>query len=164
VTGHTTKLPRTIRLDASDPAIFERAAEPGEWAVSGSFMFINWDLESLTGKRRQAFANGLLGTTSFGWSTLVVVAEANEGEVSGMTMALAAYFLAELGAPDLDAAMEVAREEVGFAASLCDHPVNTLLAVSREEADGAIREGFRVIQPKSEKLHAPVWTIVEDDD
>src|SRR5674476_552873 len=33
------KLPRTIRLDPSDTFVFERAANPGEWAVSGTFMF-----------------------------------------------------------------------------------------------------------------------------
>ncbi|MEY3552369.1 MAG: hypothetical protein RL735_717, partial [Pseudomonadota bacterium] len=30
------KLPRTLRLDPSDTFVFARAAEPGEWAVSGS--------------------------------------------------------------------------------------------------------------------------------
>ena len=34
------KLLRTIRLDPSDTFVFERAAEPGEWAVSGAFMAI----------------------------------------------------------------------------------------------------------------------------
>ena len=33
------KLLRTIRADASDTFVFERAAEPGEWAVSGAFAF-----------------------------------------------------------------------------------------------------------------------------
>jgi hypothetical protein len=33
------KLPRTIRLDPSDIFVFERAADPGEWAVSGDFVF-----------------------------------------------------------------------------------------------------------------------------
>ena len=35
------KFPRTIRLDPSDTFVFERAAEPGEWAVSGAFVFWN---------------------------------------------------------------------------------------------------------------------------
>ncbi len=30
---------RTIRLDASDTFVFDGAAEPGEWAVSGAFVF-----------------------------------------------------------------------------------------------------------------------------
>jgi len=45
------KLLRTIRLDPSDTFVFERAAEPGEWAVSGSFMFAEADPEALEGKR-----------------------------------------------------------------------------------------------------------------
>ena len=35
------KLLRTIRLDPSDTFVFEKAAEPGEWAVSGAFVFWN---------------------------------------------------------------------------------------------------------------------------
>ena len=35
------KLLRTIRLDVSDTFVFEKAADPGEWAVSGAFAF--WD-------------------------------------------------------------------------------------------------------------------------
>ena len=37
------KLLRTIRLDPSDTFVFDRAAEPGEWAVSGAFMFGHTD-------------------------------------------------------------------------------------------------------------------------
>ncbi len=46
------KLLRTIRLDPSDTFVFERAAEPGEWAVSGAFMFGDADPDMLTGKAR----------------------------------------------------------------------------------------------------------------
>ena len=38
---------RTIRLDPSDTFVFERAAEPGEWAVSGAFMFADADPDAL---------------------------------------------------------------------------------------------------------------------
>ena len=41
------KLIRTIRLDASDTFAFARAAEPGEWAVSGAFVFWNADVDKL---------------------------------------------------------------------------------------------------------------------
>jgi hypothetical protein len=34
-----TRLPRTIQLDPSDKVIFSHAAQPGEWAVVGSFLF-----------------------------------------------------------------------------------------------------------------------------
>ena len=45
-----TKLPRTIRLDPSDTFIFERAAEPAEWAVSGSFALLDREPSMLTRK------------------------------------------------------------------------------------------------------------------
>ena len=148
------KLPRTIRLDASDTAVFERAAEPGEWAVAGGFAFIDADLEKLEGKRRQAFANGFLGTDSFGWSTFVVVATADDAAVEAVVARLARLFVEAHGAPSLEAAVPVARQEVDFMADLCRaHPVNTLLAIERvSDADGGIRERFRVIDRGSGAL------------
>ena len=55
------KLLRTIRLDPSDTFVFEQAAEPGEWAVSGAFAFWNSDPGTLEGKARTAFRSGFLG-------------------------------------------------------------------------------------------------------
>src|SRR3954447_16242304 len=74
------KLPRTIRLDPSDTFVFEHAAEPGEWAVTGSFLFFDSVIPELVGKARAAFRAGFLGVRSFGFSTLVVVSDASEGE------------------------------------------------------------------------------------
>ena len=77
--GNGMKLLRTIRLDPSDTFVFERAADPGEWAVSGAFMFADADPETLDGKPRAAFRSGFLGVPSFGWSTLVQIVEASRG-------------------------------------------------------------------------------------
>src|SRR5262245_65068190 len=74
------KLLRTIRLDPSDTFVFERAAEPGEWAVSGAFAFAQLDIGKLEGKQRAAFRSGFLGIESLGWSTLVQVVEASEDD------------------------------------------------------------------------------------
>ena len=63
------KLPRTLRLDPSDTVVFAHAADAGEWAVSGSFMFFDCDLEALSPKERAALRAGFLGLSSFGWST-----------------------------------------------------------------------------------------------
>ena len=41
---------RCLRLDSSDLYALPRAAEPGEWAVAGSFAFAGRDLEALAGK------------------------------------------------------------------------------------------------------------------
>src|SRR5262249_15189795 len=55
------KLLKTIRFDASDERVFDLAAAPDEWAVSGALAFAGAAPNSLTGKSRQAFANGFLG-------------------------------------------------------------------------------------------------------
>jgi len=159
------RLPRTIRLDPSDAFVFATAAEPGEWAVSGAFRFWDCDPSALAGKERQAFRSGLLGIESFGWSTLAVVSEASENEYAEATERLAEQLVARMNAPSLDAARAAASEEIAFAASLCDHPVNTVLAVHRSaEADG-VRERFRTLT-KRDDLHssARAFDIVPTDD
>jgi hypothetical protein len=139
----TLRLPRTIQLDASDRSVFDHAAEPGEWAVTGSFAFL--DGEELTGKRRTAFQHGFLGTGSFGWSTLVMVADASPAVVQSVTDALAQYFVEQHGAPSLAAAQEVAAREVAFAASLCEHPVGTLLTIFRQHGPDGVVEQFATV-------------------
>ncbi|MGE9007611.1 DUF6505 family protein [Leptospira interrogans] len=153
------KLPRTIRLDPSDTFVFERAAEPGEWAVSGAFVFWNQDSADLAQKQRVALRSGFLGVESLGWSTLAIVTEATEAERQAAVDRLAAQLLEKFGAPDLKAARGAAEEEVAFAASLCDHPAQTLLAVQRSIEDGEIRERFRTLKPReaagdADRLHA----------
>jgi hypothetical protein len=153
------KLPRTIRLDPSDNFVFEQAAEPGEWAVSGAFVFWNQDPAAMTQKQRVALRSGFLGIGSLGWSTLSIVTEATEAERDAVVERLAAQLLAKFGAPDRDAARAAAEEEVAFAASLCDHPAQTLLAVQRSIENGEIRERFRTLKPReatvdSDSLHA----------
>jgi hypothetical protein len=153
------KLPRTIRLDPSDTFVFERAAEPGEWAVSGAFVFWNQDSADLAQKQRVALRSGFLGIESLGWSTLAIVTEATEAERQAAVDRLASQLLEKFGAPDLKAARGAAEEEVAFAASLCDHPAQTLLAVQRSIEDGEIRERFRTLKPReaagdADRLHA----------
>lgn len=159
------KLPRAIRLDPSDTFVFEKAAEPGEWMISGAFLFDVEGVEHLTPKGRTAFRGGLLGIDSFGWSTLAVVSEANTDEWRDAIQRLAHRFLA-LGAPDAAAAQTAAEEELEFAASLCHHPLQTLIAVHRAVEDGEIRERFRTLTPRSDRpLHAPLaFQIFETDD
>jgi len=149
------KLARTIRLDTSDTNVFSQPAEMDEWAVSGAFEFSNWTEADLTGKERQAFANGWLGVETFGRATFVAVIDATEAEVEAVAQALAAHFVAHYGAPDVAAALPVAREEVGFMASLCDeHETNTLLAVERTLTDTGVKEAFRAIKPKGVSIEA----------
>jgi len=141
------KLLRTIRLDPSDTFIFERAAEPGEWAVSGAFAFAQLDPAGLDGKRRAAFRSGFLGIESLGWSTLVQVVEASAADRAAAVERLAAQLVARFGAPSLDIARPAAEEEIAFAAALSDHPKGMLAAVSRSFDNGEIRERFRTLTP-----------------
>jgi hypothetical protein len=162
------KLPRTIRLDPSDTFVFERAAAPGEWAVSGAFVFWDSDPATLGQKQRVALRSGFLGIESHGWSTLAVVTEASEAERQGVVEQLAAQLFAKFGAPDKEAARAAAEEEVAFAASLCDHPPQTLLAVARSVENGEIRERFRTLKPRASEpggdglhTHARAFTFHE---
>ncbi len=142
------KLLRTIRLDPSDTFIFERAAEPGEWAVSGAFVFADDDPAELAGKARAAFRGGFLGVGSLGWSTLVQIVEASADERTAMVDTLAQRLLEHFGAPDLAAARTAAEEEIEFSSTLCNHPHDTLIAVHRSHEGGEIRETFRTLRPK----------------
>lgn len=156
------KLLRAIRFDESDTRVFPAAAASGEWAVPGTFVFADADPETLSRRERQAFANGFLGLESFGWSTLVSIATIDAEEYEAVVAALARHLQQAYGAPDYAAAHAAAREEVDYAVSLCEHPINTLLSLSRFIEGDAIREQFRVVQPPGEKPHAKIWEIVPD--
>ncbi|HXW24511.1 MAG TPA: DUF6505 family protein [Xanthobacteraceae bacterium] len=160
------KLLRTIRLDPSDTFVFERAAEPGEWAVPGGFAFFDADPATLDGKARVAFRSGFLGVASLGFSTLVQIVEASEADRAAAIETLAAQLVARFGAPDLAAARRAATEEFDFAASLTDHPPDTLVAMHRVQADGAIRETFRTLKPRGgpKPLRAFAFLEVEGDE
>jgi Family of unknown function (DUF6505) len=160
------KLLKTIRFDASDARVYELAAAPEEWAVSGAFAFAGLAPEAVVGKARQAFANGFLGVSSFGRSTFATVAEATPADLEGIEGALAHHFVAEHGAPGLEAALPAAKEEARFVLDLCrDAPINTVFTVRRtRDALGRIKEEFRTIRPPTgEPLHAKIWTVVDDE-
>lgn len=146
-----TRLPRTIRLDPSDTVVFAHAAQPGEWAVPGTFLFWGRAPDGLSRKEAIAFRSGFLGVDSFGHSTLVAVQEARPDERAAVVEALARQLMDRLGAPSMGAALPAAEEEVALAESLCrDHALNTLIALHRRHEDGMIREQFRTLRPRDE--------------
>jgi len=155
-----TKLPRALQLDPSDRFVFERAATPGEWAVSGGFVFNCADPAGLSHKARVALRSGFLGVSSLGWSTLVEVAE---GDAELVSQSLAAQLQARFGAPSFDVALQAAREEVAFAASLCDLPPGTVIAVQRTMTDDGLTERFRTLSPRADRAR-PVFALVETDE
>ncbi len=141
--------------------MFEKAAEPGEWAVSGAFVFWNRDAALLEGKARSAFRSGFLGVSTLGWSTLVQIVEASADDRLGAIDTLAKQLVRKFGAPTINDAVVAAEEEITFAESLCTQPQDTLVAVHRTFEDGAVRESFRTLRPRSGPKPARAFSFLE---
>jgi hypothetical protein len=147
------KFARTIHFDESDQNIFARPADSGEWAIPGGFEFSNWTEADLTGKARQAFANGWLSLESFGRATLVAVAKIEQAELDALAQRLAEHFVTLYGAPDAAAALPIAREEIAYMQELCeDHAPNVLLVVQRDLTSAGVKESFRAITPAEAEI------------
>lgn len=146
--GDRMKFLRVVRLDDSDSHAYAQAAQDGELAVTGTlvFSFADEDPETLTGKPRQAFKNGFLGLDSFGWATVVSIVEITDAEYQGAIDALARYLVSTFGAPSVDEALPFARQEVEYAAHLCEHEPGTLLALERHADDEGIHETLKRVQ------------------
>ena len=143
-----------MRLDQSDSHIFAEAAEAGEWAVPGTFAFLELEPEKAARKDWLAFTSSWLGCTTFGRCSLVEVAEIQEAEFFALVERLARHFVERYGAPSLAAALPAAREEAELAASLArEHKTGTLLPLRELDEAGSIRE-HRVIRPKRAGEHA----------
>lgn len=158
---------KVIRFDASDDNVYPLGAEPDEWAISGCFEFAALEPEELTGKVKQAFANGLMGLTTYGRSTFVTVTEMSEDEHEQAVQRLIDYFMTEFGAPSREEAEPHAREEIGYIADMCsEKPVNTLFAVRRSlDEQGNLHEAFHEIKRGDPNTvdHAKIWEVVPDD-
>jgi hypothetical protein len=161
------KLLRTIRLDASDTFVFERPAQPGEWAVSGAFAFARGDPATLQGKARTAFRAGFLGLSSLGRSTLAQIVEASAQDFEIVRDMLARQLVARFGAPGLAVAGAAAEDEIAFTVSLCDQPPGVVVAVTRSLENGTIREAFRTLRPRdtaaAHRAFAFVDVVGEDE-
>lgn len=147
------KLARAIHFDDSDRRVFHSPARTGEWCIAGGFEFSNWSEADLTGKARQAFANGWLGVETFGRVTFVAVTPIEATERDALTEALAGHFMDVYGAPSRQEALAVAHEEIAHMVELCeDHDPNTLLTIARELTESGVREGYRFVQPDGAAL------------
>lgn len=155
------RLLRTIRLDPSDAFVFTRAAEPGEWAIAGTFLFWERPVETLIGKERAAFRSGLLGVSSFGWSTLATIVEASNDERAALVDRLAERLLSQCGAPTPAAARTAAEAEIAYAEELAAPPLGTLVAIHRAVENGEIVERFRTLLPGTDEKHPRAFSFME---
>lgn len=147
------KLARAIHFDESDTRVFHNPARTGEWCISGGFEFSNWSEADLTGKARQAFANGWMGCETFGRVSFVAVTQIEPAEHDTLADILAQHFVEIYGAPSLEAARNVALEELSQMIDLCDeHDSNTLLTVARDLTEAGVRETYRVIEAQAAGL------------
>ncbi|MCP4074132.1 MAG: hypothetical protein GY742_20760 [Hyphomicrobiales bacterium] len=158
-----TKMLKTIRFDDSDKKVFDCAAEEGEWAISSAFQFCDKQWDDIDGKPRQAFNNGFLGLSSFGYSTFGCVTGISSSQNDQAQMQLARYLFEEFGAPDLEAAMAAALEEISYINELCaDVNPGKVFAVRREfNASGRINESFHVVDVEDDGCvhHGNIWDI-----
>ncbi len=156
---------KSIRFDESDDNVFPIVAIEHEWAISCAFQFCDRQWDDMDGKTRQAFNSGFLGLTSFGYSTFGVTADISSLEFGEIELILAKHVFENYGAPDLQAAMGAAKQEIEFTIGLCaDVPPGTIFSVSREfTVDGRIKEGFHQVQLDENHIqHGKIWDIVDD--
>ena len=50
-----------------------------------------------------------------------------------------------------------------FAANLCEHGINSLIAVERSFGEDGIVERFRAVQPPRGPQHTRIWEIIAED-
>ena len=159
------KILKTMRLDLSDLNVFRSVAGPGEIAIPGSFAFVDMEYRKLTNKDKLAYQMSWLGVESFGFSTLVEIGYATSDVLDKAVERLAVHFVREYDAPSIAQALPVAREELSYAASLCEHDVGTILAIERQDGADGIVERIRPIDPSGLDMHQglKIWDIVVEE-
>jgi len=157
------RLAKTMRLDISDTKIFSNPSKSGEWAITGTFSYVDVDYKSLSSKEKIQYKSGWLGLGSFGRSTLVYVTEINEIEHQQIIRQLAEYIFSQFGAPDMLEALKAAHHEVNDMATLCNHPTGTLLAIGRSVDGMKITEQVRKVQNSKGDNHVQIWEITKEN-
>ena len=155
-------LAKTVQLDPSDLHIFERPAENGEWAIAGTFSFVDSDPAAWSKKQKLAFQSAWLGIGSFGYSTFVQATTISSAEYEQLLLTLTAHLTDQYMAPSLEAATNAARQEIDDMATLCNHPPGTLLAIERTMDGQNITEKTRIISSSGEHAKPQVWTTAKD--
>ena len=157
------KFAKTIRFDKSDLNIFPLASEEGELAVVGTFNFYNLKQDDLKGKVKQAFSNGFMGCTTFGYSTLVSLVNIKEKELQQLKTNLGKFLIDNFGAPSQEMAEEAANEEINFMLDLCkNHEIGSLLSLSRTLETDGIKEKFRNLPKADSCAEQKIWTFVDE--
>ena len=141
------KLLRTIRLDPSDTFVFERAAAPGEWAVSGAFAFWNEDVGALRARRARRFAAGFLACNRSAGRRWCRSWKRPRKIVRRSSARWRSNWWSDLARRTCDGAARPKRKSRLRSRCAISRP-DTLIAVHRTFEDGETREAFRTLHPR----------------
>jgi hypothetical protein len=156
------KLAKTIQLDISDNNVYSISASPGEWAITGTFFFVDSNPEKWGKKEQIAFRDGWLGVGSYGRSTLVQISTISNEEKRILKENLSVLILKKFRAPGMLAALDAAQKEIEDMEKLCNHPNGTLLSIRRDINNKEIKEKVSIISPEMNDQHATIWSIEEN--
>jgi hypothetical protein len=157
------KLAKTIQLDVSDNNIFLYPAKPEEWAITGTFAFVDSDPNEWSKKYTFAFQSAWLGLVSYGNSTFVQVTKISKTEYEYLIESLAEHLVEKYCAPTLRDARQAAKNEIDDMIALCSHPTGTLLSIERSLVKNGIKEQTRILKPRKEPSTPKVWDISSKD-
>ena len=152
VLWYLMKLAKTVQLDISDTKIFETPANVGEWALAGTFTFVDSNPDGWSNKQKLCFETAWLGVGSFGYSTFVQTTDISPSEFEELLDTVAKHLTEKYGAPSKDEAEKAAKLEIDDMTTLCEHPAGTLLAIERTFSDDNIMERTRIVSPGTELL------------
>ncbi|MGH8703351.1 MAG: DUF6505 family protein [Burkholderiales bacterium] len=138
------KFLKAVRLDDSDARILADeggAAEDGEWVVSGGYA--SCDLARGHRTPRCHCDTTFIAAGARRRCTIAEIAEIGDAAFEQLKEALAQYFLAELGAPSLDAARTAAADECAYTAELAGgFPAEVWITVKREPSADGVGERY----------------------
>jgi hypothetical protein len=95
---------------------------------------------------------------------LAQIVEATTEDRAAAIEALARCLCDHFGAPDLAVARSAAEQEIAFAATLCSHPANTLIAVHRHCEEHEVLETFRALRSRPNPNPWRAFSLVEADE
>ncbi len=146
------KFAQIVHFDQSDLPLYDPVAPAGEWAVSGSFAFVNG--APADEKGRNAFEKGWLGVGSFGRATAAMVTEIPPVELGVLRQKLAAY-VQRAGYVETPAdALALADQEITFMQDLCAGlEPGTVVLVHRTDTPEGVHEECRAVKPRKATVH-----------
>jgi hypothetical protein len=142
------KFLKAVRLDDSDARILADqggAAGDGVWVVSGGYAVC--DLAKGHERPHCRCDSTFIAVGSRSRCTLAEVAEIGDATLAQLKENLAQFFLAELGAPSIEAARAAAADECAYTAGLAaDFPDAVWITVKREPTAEGVGERYSVFK------------------